>query len=416
MSDANADDVHVVECRCLPMNMKSRSNNTNIMPRRHSSSFFVLASAAVAALAFLVGVAMEWSSSSLGDGARIATTGGKVVPLLVNAFSLSSVTVVQRQQQKVGGAAVAAGIVAVQHHGQRKRSRSLLRDYDLIVADSGGGRFVHRRHHAQRIVLHARNYGGNSDDDGDFIDNSSSIPDPDDYDFSNNNNFNDENDDDEEEEDGLTALANKKLGISLSSYLPSLTSPDNLSSLQSEAKSLVNTAFDTRLSELSDLQSSLTQSAMEGNVRRQETSKLNAIYENQKLMEKIDVLTSSFLEKNQEEREGTIRAANADEQMGRSGRGVTWGSWGSAYLAGCEGEVIVDGSSAGGSGRGSSGGSLLLGGVDATMRRRMSVSGGGGDDDDDGGDDYASSSSAGVVENRVLIVMDDKKVREEESR
>jgi hypothetical protein len=155
---------------------------------------------------------------------------------------------------------------------------------------------------------------------------------------------------------------------------------------------------------------------MEGNVRRQETSKLNAIYENQKLMEKIDVLSSSFLEKNQEEREGTIRAANADEQMGRSGRGVTWGSWGSAYLAGCEGEVIVDGSSAGGSGRGSSGGSLLLGGVDATMRRRMSVSGGGGDDDDDGGDDYASSSSAGVVENRVLIVMDDKKVREEESR
>ncbi|KAL3760688.1 hypothetical protein ACHAWU_000008, partial [Discostella pseudostelligera] len=320
-------------------------------------------------------------------------------------------------QLKVGSTAFAAdGIATVQHHGQRKRSRSLLlRDYDLIVADSGGGRFVHRRHHAQRIVLHAHNDGGSSDDDDD---NSSSIPDPNDYDFSNNNNFNDEND--EEEEDGLTALANKKLGISLSSYLPSLTSPDNLSSLQSEAKSLVNTAFDTRLSELSDLQSSLTQSAMEGNVRREETSRLNAIYENQKLMEKIDALTSTFLEKNQEEREGTMRAANADERMGRSGRGVTWGSWGSAYLAGSEGEVIVDGSSGGGGGGGgrgsSSGGSLLLGGVDATLRRRMSVSGGGGGDDDNGGDDYATSSSAGVEENRVLIVMDDKKDKGASSR
>lgn len=330
--------------------------------------------------------------------------------LVVDAFALSSAS---------------SSVVAVAQQQQQQQYRKIAttaatRSAGIVVVCSAHGGLVLGR--CNGFALHARS---NEDD---------AIPDPDDYDFSNSNDdYFDTNDD---EEDGLTALANsnKSLGISLSSYgLPDLSSPDNLHSLQSEAKTLVNAAFDARLSELSDLQSTLNQEAQRGNVRNMETSKLNAIYENQKLMERIDALTSNFLEKNQEEREATMRAANADERVGKSGLGVNWGSWGmtSAFLAssdggGGEGEVIVDGGRGRMSGldnngrRGesgnsnSAGGVLLLGGVDAVLRQQQMRGSDGGNNGCD--DDDASSFSTRTVENRVLIVMDDKKDKGASSR
>lgn len=334
----------------------------------------------------------------------ITTAGGSGRRLLVEAFALSS----------------SSSIGVLQHYQQHQLRQKI----GTTTTGTAGFHGLGRRHHH----LGGGNYcfgclRAHSDDAENDMDNSSSgIPDPDDYDFSSSDNNNND-DDEEEEEDGLSALANKSLGISLSAYLPDLSSPDNISTLQSEAKTLVNTAFDARLSELSELQSTLDQEAQRGNERRTETSQLNAIYENQKLMERIDALTNTFLEKNQEEREGTIRAANADERMGRSGMGVNWGSWGSTFLAaeggggGGEAEVIVDGGRGeggrvgeGASGDDSAGGMLLLGGVDAALLRQQQMrAGSGGNDDDDGND--ASSFSTRTVENRVLIVMDDKKVR-----
>ena len=333
----------------------------------------------------------------------ITTAGGSGRRLLVEAFALSS----------------SSSIGVLQHYQQHQLRQKI----GTTTTGTAGFHGLGRRHHH----LGGGNYcfgclRAHSDDAENDMDNSSSgIPDPDDYDFSSSDNNNND-DDEEEEEDGLSALANKSLGISLSAYLPDLSSPDNISTLQSEAKTLVNSAFDARLSELSELQNTLDQEAQRGNERRTETSKLNAIYENQKLMERIDALTTTFLEKNQEEREGTIRAANADERMGRSGMGVNWGSWGSTFLAaegggGGEAEVIVDGGRGeggrvgeGASGDDSAGGMLLLGGVDAALLRQQQMrAGSGGNDDDDGND--ASSFSTRTVENRVLIVMDDKKVR-----
>jgi hypothetical protein len=333
----------------------------------------------------------------------ITTAGGSGRRLLVEAFALSS----------------SSSIGVLQHYQQHQLRQKI----GTTTTGTAGFHGLGRRHHH----LGGGNYcfgclRAHSDDAENDMDNSSSgIPDPDDYDFSSSDNNNND-DDEEEEEDGLSALANKSLGISLSAYLPDLSSPDNISTLQSEAKTLVNSAFDARLSELSELQNTLDQEAQRGNERRIETSKLNAIYENQKLMERIDALTTTFLEKNQEEREGTIRAANADERMGRSGMGVNWGSWGSTFLAaegggGGEAEVIVDGGRGeggrvgeGASGDDSAGGMLLLGGVDAALLRQQQMrAGSGGNDDDDVND--ASSFSTRTVENRVLIVMDDKKVR-----
>ena len=330
----------------------------------------------------------------------ITTAGGSGRRLLVEAFALSS----------------SSSIGVLQHYQQHQ----LRQNIGTTTTGTAGSHGLGRRHH-----LDGGNYcfgclRAHSDDENDT---SSGIPDPDDYDFSSSDNNNNDDDEDDEEEDGLSALANKSLGISLSAYLPDLSSPDNLSTLQSEAKTLVNSAFDARLYELSELQSTLDQEAQRGNERRTETSKLNAIYENQKLMERIDALTNTFLEKNQEEREGTMRAANADERMGRSGMGVNWGSWGSTFLAaeggggGGEAEVIVDGGRGeggrvgeGASGDDSAGGMLLLGGVDAALLRQQQMrAGSGGNDDDDVND--ASSFSTRTVENRVLIVMDDKKVR-----
>ena len=333
----------------------------------------------------------------------ITTAGGSGRRLLVEAFALSS----------------SSSIGVLQHYQQHQLRQKI----GTTTTGSASSHGLGQRHH-----LGGGNYcfgclRAHSDDAENDMDNSSSgIPDPDDYDFSSSDNNNNGDDEDDEEEDGLSALANKSLGISLSAYLPDLSSPDNLSTLQSEAKTLVNSAFDARLSELSELQSTLDQEAQRGNERRTETSQLNAIYENQKLMERIDALTNTFLEKNQEEREGTIRAANADERMGRSGMGVNWGSWGSTFLAsegggGGEAEVIVVGGRGeggrvgeGASGDDRAGGMLLLGGVDAALLRQQQMrAGSGGNNDDDVND--ASSFSTRTVENRVLIVMDDKKVR-----
>ena len=212
---------------------------------------------------------------------------------------------------------------------------------------------------------------------------------------------NDDDDDDEEEEDGLNSLIGKKLGINIGSQLPTL-SQQEIDDIKAAAQKTLDAAVDSRLADIESLRSELQDELRDSRKRIDIASELNVQYEKQNLLDKIDTMTNEFLYKDKDFRDGTKLIADVDANMGKSGRGVDWGSWGTTVGGGRE--VVVTAGSGSGRGEGGGGSKKLLGSVDSARRRAEIAS----IDDDD--DDDEESTIPVDAENRVLVVVDDKKV------
>eukprot|EP00584_Thalassiosira_punctigera_P004477 CAMPEP_0172537538 /NCGR_PEP_ID=MMETSP1067-20121228/9124_1 /TAXON_ID=265564 ORGANISM="Thalassiosira punctigera, Strain Tpunct2005C2" /NCGR_SAMPLE_ID=MMETSP1067 /ASSEMBLY_ACC=CAM_ASM_000444 /LENGTH=218 /DNA_ID=CAMNT_0013322863 /DNA_START=65 /DNA_END=717 /DNA_ORIENTATION=+ len=133
-----------------------------------------------------------------------------------------------------------------------------------------------------------------------------------------------DDEEEEEEEDGLDALRGKKLGINIGAQLPSLT-PEEIADIRAEAQKTLDAAVDSRLAEIEDLRREMEEDLAEGRKRMETAAQLNVQFEKQNLMEKIDKLSNEFLNKNEDFREATKKAADADKRTGITGRGLDWG-------------------------------------------------------------------------------------------
>lgn len=191
-----------------------------------------------------------------------------------------------------------------------------------------------------------------------------------------NDNYDDEDDDDDE--DGLENLLGKKLGINIGAQLPAL-SPEEIEDIRMQAQATLDKAIDGRLADIEKLREQMEQDLAQSRKRMNTASQLNVQYEKQNLMEKIDRLSDEFLSANADFREGTKKAAAADQLAASSGRGVDWGSWGTVG-----GMDVVLGPREG----------ILLGSV-AAARKRATL----GDDD----------QPLVATDNRMLVVVDEKK-------
>ncbi|KAL3789631.1 hypothetical protein HJC23_003180 [Cyclotella cryptica] len=198
-------------------------------------------------------------------------------------------------------------------------------------------------------------------------------------DFDLNDDYDDEEDD---EPELLDKLLGKKLGINIGSELPGFT-PEEIEELRIQAQATLDKAIDGRLADIEALREQIQEDLKESKERMKVASSLNAQVEKQNLLEKIDRLTSDFLQGNADFRESTKQAAAADRIAATSGRGVDWGSWGT--VGGLD--VIV------GSSETVERPSKLLGSVDSARRRGdLSVE----------SDDTVSMPT----ENRILVVSD----------
>ena len=220
--------------------------------------------------------------------------------------------------------------------------------------------------------------------------------------YDDDNKINDNDDDDKEEEDGLDSLIGKKLGINIGAQLPAL-SQSEIDDIKAAAQLTLDAAVDSRLADIETLRSELQDELRDSRKRIDIASQLNVQYEKQNLLDKIDTMTNEFLYKDKDFRDGTKLIADVDANMGKSGRGVDWGSWGTTVGDGRE--VVVTAAGSGGRGEGGGGSKKLLGSVDSARRRAEIAS---LDDDDD---DEEELTIPVDVENRVLVVVDDKKVR-----
>ena len=170
--------------------------------------------------------------------------------------------------------------------------------------------------------------------------------------------YNDDDDDDGEEEDGLDSLIGKKLGINIGSQLPTL-SQQEIDDIKAAAQKTLDAAVDSRLADIESLRSELQDELRDSRKRIDIASELNVQYEKQNLLDKIDSMTNEFLYKDKDFRDGTKLIADVDANMGKSGRGVDWGSWGTTVGDGRE--VVVTAAGSGGRGEGGGGSKKLLG-------------------------------------------------------
>lgn len=147
---------------------------------------------------------------------------------------------------------------------------------------------------------------------------------------------------------------------------------------------IVDASIEADLEEIANIKKKLAEEAVASKKRRDDASKLNAQFEKQNLMEKIDQMSAAFLDSNKEFREATKRIAAADQMAATSGRGVDWGSWGTVG-----GLDVVVGESPDMP--------RLLGSVDSAKRRgEISVD--------------ADGEKPIVSENRILVISDEQKV------
>jgi hypothetical protein len=150
--------------------------------------------------------------------------------------------------------------------------------------------------------------------------------------------------------------------------------------------SVIDSAINADLEQISKLRKQLAEEAVASKSRMNDAMSLNAQYETQNFLEKVDRMTEEFLESNREFRETTKRIADVDQMAGASGRGVDWGSWGT--IGGMD--VVVGGVSDM-PGR-------LLGSIDSARRR---------------GETIASTDGAYkpiLSKNRIMVVSDEQKV------
>lgn len=185
----------------------------------------------------------------------------------------------------------------------------------------------------------------------------------------------------------ISSKRSPSLGINIE--LEPLT-PQQAESLKSEATKKINEAFDGRLKEIEKMKQTIQSDFEQSKKTLRYASDLRAQEETEKLMNKIDRISSGFLEKNEELRTGTKLAAKADRINAREGKGLEVGSWGS-----------IGGMNVGmGVGMELRGGSGLLGSV-GSLGQFGAVT--------------EQNEEEGMVsqdiENRIMVICDDKQVR-----
>lgn len=159
-------------------------------------------------------------------------------------------------------------------------------------------------------------------------------------------------------------------------------SEEEMEEIRAQFKDDLDAIVDADLEKINKARQDLAEYAIFSKKRIDDATKLNAQYEKQNLLERIDALTDDFLNSNKDFRDATKRIAAADQMAGTSGRGVDWGSWGTVG-----GLDVVVGES-GDMGR-------LLGSVDSARRR---------------GEVSSEADSAPVApENRIMVVCDEQK-------
>ncbi len=191
---------------------------------------------------------------------------------------------------------------------------------------------------------------------------------------------------DDDDDDIMDELAARKLGINIGAELPKITQ-EEIDEIRSKVQATLDEKVDARLAEIEQLKTQLEKDALESKQRMKNASDLNAQFEKQNLMEKIDRLSEDFLSANAALRESTKRAADADKLAGSMGRGVDWGSWGNVG-----GLDVVMGTTE------NNRPSQLLGSVDSARRRGAILS------------EFDEDQVAATTENRVLVVFDEKQV------
>lgn len=151
------------------------------------------------------------------------------------------------------------------------------------------------------------------------------------------------NDEEEEEEESFLDLSlfrenkssdfdkenlNKpKLGIDIGSQLNPLT-PEQISSLQDEARQEVDRAFEKSMVDIESIKAE-SREDLENSLKEMRTkSDARVKAESEKLMGKIDSITQDFLSQNEKFSEESAIVLKADRAMAESGRGVDIGSWG----------------------------------------------------------------------------------------
>ena len=197
-------------------------------------------------------------------------------------------------------------------------------------------------------------------------------------------------DEDYEEEKKPTISKNldgsPNLGINIGQQLEPL-SDAQAAALKDEATDTINAAFDDRISDIANLKDQVKKDFEKSKETMRFASDLRAAEQTENLMNKIDKLSSDFLEKNAELRSGTKLAASADRNM--AGQGLEVGSWG--RVAGMN--VLT--TAGGGMGFG------LLGSVSAAEieeRQKASIE----------SSIEVDTQVKGEDENRIMIVCDDK--------
>lgn len=115
------------------------------------------------------------------------------------------------------------------------------------------------------------------------------------------------------------------LGINIGSQLQPL-SPEDVEQLRQEATEKINEAFAGRIEELENIKKDIKKDFEKSKVELRLESDRRAKDETEKLMRKIDKISTDFLDKNEALRSGTKLAARADKSM--AGKGLEIGSWG----------------------------------------------------------------------------------------
>ncbi len=226
------------------------------------------------------------------------------------------------------------------------------------------------------LIIHSSQSNNNEEDNQD----DSSWDSPEDY----------ENSSSSSSEKSKSSKRSSQPSLGINIELEPLT-PQQAESLKSEATKKINEAFDGRLKEIEKMKQSIKSDFEQSKETLRYASDLRAQEETEKLMNKIDRISSGFLEKNEELRMGTKLAAKADRINAREGRGLEVGSWGS-----------IQGMNVGmGVGMELRGGSGLLGSV-GSLGQFGAVT----EQNEEEG-----MVSQDIIENRIMVICDNKQVR-----
>jgi hypothetical protein len=147
----------------------------------------------------------------------------------------------------------------------------------------------------------------------------------------------------------------EKLGIALD--LEPLTQ-EEAQQLRQDASQVINDAIDIGIQDIERLRSKMNREIEASKRAMQLASDLEAKRQQERLLSKIDKLTSNFLNSNEQERRSTQLAAAANRAMEGTGRGLEMGTWGVL-----EGRNVLAGDT-------STSASSLLGSVVNAVRRQ----------------------------------------------